>query len=73
MSKAKRFFFHYNKPNKKISVHFNKTCYIVDDIVCSATTESKWNKKQPNLVIQGWARSFEIVECADDYKVAVIS
>lgn len=72
MSKAKRFFFHYNKPNKKISVHYNKTCYIVDDITCKTEIESKWSKKQPYLVIQGWAKHFEFKEYPDGYKIIVI-
>lgn len=50
-----RFFYHYNKQNKKMSLHFKKTCYIVNDVRCIVPCETKWNKRQPNLVMQGFA------------------
>ena len=53
MKKKYRFFFHYNKPHKLITVHFKNTCYLVKDIVCEVATESKWNKTQPHLIIRG--------------------
>lgn len=53
--KQYRFFYHYNKQHKKMSVHFRKKCLIVDDVVCNVTCESKWNKTQPNLVMRGYA------------------
>lgn len=28
-SRKYRFFYHYNKPNNKMTVHFRKKCYIV--------------------------------------------
>lgn len=62
----KSFFFHYNKPasqrtgSPKISVHYNKTCHIVDNIICSVPTEGKINKRQPIFVMKGKCNNFEI-------------
>jgi len=62
----KRFFFHYNKPASKqegkpvISVHFNKTCHLVNNVVCECDTEGKINKRQPFFVMQGKAQKIEI-------------
>jgi hypothetical protein len=51
-----RFFYHYNKQNKKMTVHFRKQCLIVKDIACFCDTYTKWNEKgQPNIVMQGFA------------------
>ena len=43
-----------------MSVHFKKQCIPCQNIVCYADTESKWNKTQPQLVIQGFASRIEI-------------
>lgn len=51
-----RFFYHYNKPAKAMSVHFRKRCYIVNNIACFVPTYSKWNKGQPKVVMQGFAK-----------------
>lgn len=58
--KKYRFFYHYNKQNKKMSVHFQKQCIIVSDIVCGVPCSTKWNKTQPQLVMQGFASKVEI-------------
>jgi hypothetical protein len=42
-------------------VHFKKQCMQCKDIVCYAPTQSKWNKTQPQLVIQGFASNVELV------------
>jgi hypothetical protein len=52
--KTYRFFYHYNKQQKKMSVHFRKKCYIVKDIACFRDTFTKYNKTQPYLVMQGF-------------------
>lgn len=55
------FWFHYNKPYSrehgvdKWSLHHRNTCYIVDKIVCNVPTFSKNNKKQPRVVMKGYA------------------
>jgi hypothetical protein len=60
MTKTYRFFYHYNKQHKKMSVHFRKQCLIVDDVVCNVPCESKWNKTQPNLVMRGFSTDVQI-------------
>lgn len=56
MTKSFRFFYHYYKQKNKMSIHFKKTCIVVDDIECNVPCETKWKKTQPNLVMQGFAR-----------------
>jgi hypothetical protein len=60
MTKTYRFFYHYFKQKHCMSVHFKKQCIPCQNIVCYADTESKWNKTQPQLVIQGFASRIEI-------------
>jgi hypothetical protein len=57
MAKQYRFFYHYFKAQKKMSVHFRNKCSIVNDIVCKTTCETKWRKTQPQLVMQGFAKN----------------
>ena len=57
-----RFFYHYSKQNRCMSVHFRNKCTQCKNVVCFPKTESKWNKIQPQLVIQGFATSIEIKE-----------
>lgn len=63
--------FHYNKPYSRQtgedywSVHFRDTCYFVKSIKCGIPTFSKNNKRQPRVVMKGYARSVVIDdECA---------
>lgn len=59
--KPTRFFFHYNKNNKAMTIHFKKACSIVKNIKCNVPTNTKWNiNRQPYLIVQGFARSIEI-------------
>lgn len=59
------FYLHYNKPysqrfkTHKWSVHFKGKCYIVDKIVCNPKTESKLNKRQPHVAMQGFSEKVE--------------
>lgn len=57
--KKYRFYYHYNKPNNKMTVHFKNKCYIVDDVVCCVWCETKWNNTQPKLVIRGFAQEIK--------------
>lgn len=50
-----RFFYHYFKNKKAMSVHFKETCFVVKDVVCHVPCETKWKKSQPRLVMQGYA------------------
>lgn len=52
--KKYRFFYHYYRQKKCMTVHFKKTCNPCADVICHVPTETKWNKKQPQLVIQGF-------------------
>ena len=51
--KKYRFFYHYNKQAKKMSVHYKGVCHIVKDISCYAVANTKYNKRQPYLTMQG--------------------
>lgn len=62
MNKKYRFFYHYYKQKKKMSVHFRNKCIIVDDIVCKSPCETKWRDRQPNLIMQGFCNSIEIID-----------
>ena len=59
--KKYRFFYHYFKAKKKMSVHFRGQCSVVDNVVCDVACETKWNSRQPRLVMQGFAESVDIV------------
>lgn len=66
--KKYRFYFHYNKPLSKLknehywTVHYKKQCLTATEIQCNVITESKTNKLQPFVVMQGFAQSVEIIE-----------
>lgn len=63
-----RFFYHYYKAKGKMSVHFRGICYVVDNVVCMAPCETKWNRTQPRLIMRGFASDLTIKD-----KVAYIS
>jgi len=58
--KKYRFFFHYYKRYKCLSIHFKGKCYRANDVICEVPINSKWNKTQPNLVMQGFAKKIII-------------
>lgn len=64
MKSRYRFFFHYNKVAKQMSVHFRGTCYIVNNVECRVPCETKWNKRQPRLVMRGMASDVTIIKGA---------
>ena len=55
----KVFFYHYNKQASRkagkpqITVHYNKTCHIVDNITCNVPTWGHIRKEQPHFVVKG--------------------
>jgi len=59
--KQYKFFYHFFKQKKKMSIHFRKSCIIVDNVVCNVPCETKWNKRQPMLVMQGKAKSVKVI------------
>lgn len=71
--KKYRFFLHYNKPLSKQkgehiwSVHYRNTCFFVKHIDCQVVTNSKVNKRQPYVVMQGFAK--EVVQDGDSITI----
>lgn len=55
-----RFFFHYRKCDGRMSVHFRGSCTPCDDVVCRPKCETKRNKRQPYLVMQGFATGITV-------------
>lgn len=51
------FFYHYNKQAKAMTVHFRGRCIRCTDIVCKVPCRTKWNKRQPLVVMKGQASS----------------
>jgi hypothetical protein len=64
--RPKTFYFHYNKPSSQrtgktqVSVHFNNTCHIVDNVICEVPTTGKISKRQPRFVMKGKAKKLTI-------------
>ena len=56
-----RFFYHYNKPKKIMTVHFKGVCYPVQNVTCHVPCETKWNDTQPQLVMRGFCGRVTIV------------
>lgn len=69
--KPKRFFYHFRKCDRLMSVHFEGVCYPVSNVECRVPCETKWNKRQPYLVMRGWARSVRIVGPLNDLKAVI--
>lgn len=63
MIKMYRFFYHYNKANRGMAVHFRGKCWPCKNVDCNVRAETKWNNTQPRLVIQGFAK--EIIQIED--------
>tara|TARA_B100000035_G_scaffold315197_1_gene334378 strand:+ start:2009 stop:2257 length:249 start_codon:yes stop_codon:yes gene_type:complete len=51
----RRFFYHYNKHQQRMTVHWRGSCLLVDEIVCHTAAETKTSDTQPKYVLQGWA------------------
>lgn len=63
--KKYRYFYHYYRQYKCMSVHFRGSCYKTSNVICNVPSETKWNKRQPNLVVQGWAHSIKFDDVND--------
>lgn len=59
-SRKYRFFFHYYRRFNEMSIHYRGRCMRAKDIECSVPIETKWNKQQPRIVLQGWASDVTI-------------
>lgn len=62
--KARRFFYHYFKAKDKMSVHFAGACHVVDSVDCRVPCESHRQKRQPRLIMRGFARRVVIANNA---------
>lgn len=60
MEKGYRFFFHYRKQTGGMTVHFRGTCIPVKDVECMVKCETKRNKTQPHLVLQGFCKGVTV-------------
>lgn len=60
VSKKYRFFYHYFRQKKCMSIHFKGVCTPVEHVICKASCETQWRKTQPYLVMRGFASSVEI-------------
>lgn len=58
--KKYRFYYHYYKQYNEMSVHFRDKCLRTKNVVCKVPCETHWNKRQPNLIMRGYA--IEIIE-----------
>lgn len=60
------FYFHYNKPATQragkiqVSIHIDKKCHIVDNVVCDVSTKGHLKKTQARFVMRGKCNDFEI-------------
>lgn len=69
--KPRRFFYHYRKQDKKMSVHFQGQCIPCDNVVCYERSDTKWNKRQPYLVMEGYTTNVCIEDDGDGSGVTV--
>lgn len=60
--KQYRFYYHYYRGKKCLSVHWKGACYTAQDVDVQVPTQSKWRKTQPHLVIQGYATEMNIID-----------
>jgi hypothetical protein len=60
--KKYRFFFHYRHQTKSMSIHYRGKCVPVKEVICNAPCETKWNKTQPVLVMQGYSSNVEFID-----------
>lgn len=58
--KPRRFFFHFNKQTRNMTVHVAGQCIPVRHVSCHVPVQTKYNKRQPYLVLQGFARLVEV-------------
>lgn len=54
------FFYHYFKQKKMMSVHFKGACHVTPNVICTVPCETKWNKRQPQLVMKGKCKNIII-------------
>jgi hypothetical protein len=60
--KKYKFFYHFYKAKKCMSVHFKGKSYTAKHIICNVSCQTKWNKRQPYLVMEGYAINVSITD-----------
>lgn len=61
-----KFFYHFNKPLTRqrgkpyMSVHFRGKCYFTPDLICRVPCQTKVNKRQPIMVMEGKCNELHI-------------
>ncbi len=58
--KKRRFFYHFRKTTRGMTIHFGGRCISCFDVRCLVPCETKRNKRQPFLVMQGFADNITI-------------
>ena len=58
--RKKRFFFHFRKSTGELTLHWNKQCIPVKNVIVNVPVETKWNSQQPKVVLRGWAKEITI-------------
>jgi len=53
--KKYRFFYHFRRSTLGMTVHYKGVCYPCKNVLCEAICETKWNKTQPLLILQGFS------------------
>lgn len=56
----RRFFYHFRKQTKGMTVHYKNQCIAVKNVVCNCPAETKWSDKQPRLVMRGYCNNVKI-------------
>lgn len=54
--KRYRFYFHYRRCDRRMSVHFQGQCMPCQNVICYAPCETHRQNRQPFLVVRGFAR-----------------
>jgi len=63
----RRFFFHYNKRTKLMTLHFMAKCMPCKNLVCRVPCETHRNKRQPLLVMRGFAH--KVIQIGDTIEI----
>lgn len=61
LSRLYRFYFHYNKQAKRMTVHFRGKCIPAEKLCCVAMCNSHRNKRQPYVVMRGFSTAVKII------------
>jgi len=69
--KKYRFFYHYYKQYNEMSVHYKGVCYPCQNVICEAKAETKWNKTQPQLVLQGYSSGLDLIGNSENATIII--